>query len=158
MIEAHEVYLYGLFEILRHGGQSQLTQFEKQLEMRNRRNKRIAAAFISALIATRPERTFWMCAKSQDWWDRILMGTNFRVQPHTFVILWGKLKLLLHKRCMHSQLEMTVTSVTTWYLALGTDFKTLSQLFGIRKTSVSKCVWEVSCTICTINHQFINIP
>lgn len=33
-------------------------------------------------------------------------------------------------------------AAAVWYLASGTDFTTLSQLFGIDKLSVSKCVWE----------------
>lgn len=37
--------------ILRRRGQSQLTRPEKQLEVRKRSNKKIAAAFVSALTA-----------------------------------------------------------------------------------------------------------
>lgn len=59
MFEAFLVCLYGLFEILRCVKQSQLTHFEKQLVMRKRRKKRMTAAFISALFATRPEMTFY---------------------------------------------------------------------------------------------------
>lgn len=37
-------------------------------------------------------------------------------------------------------------AVGVWYLASGTGFTTLSQLFGIDKLTVSKCVWEYTQT------------
>lgn len=45
-------------KILRCCGLSRLVRIEKQLEMRKRRNKRIAVAFVSTLIATGPLKAF----------------------------------------------------------------------------------------------------
>ncbi len=129
MFEVFVEYLHGLFEILGCCGQSQLRWFEKQLEMRKRRNKRLAAAFVSALVATRPERAFWMCARSQ---DRIEIGTctdeqwlaNFHMRHRTFDFICGKLRTLLCKRCPHLHAAIHLIkriALTILYLA---DFKT----------------------------------
>lgn len=53
MFEAVAVCLHGLFEILRHCGQSHLTWFKKELETRQKKKKeqKESAAFTSALMA-----------------------------------------------------------------------------------------------------------
>lgn len=45
--------------------------------------------------------------------------------------------------CMRLAVQL---AVTVWYLASGTDFTTLSHLFGIDKCTVSKCVWDYTQT------------
>lgn len=169
VFDALIIYLYGLFEIFRRRGQSQLTQFEHQLEMRKIRNKRRAVTFASAVIATRPKRTLWMHKRSQDWWDRIIIGTftddqwlaNLRMRRRTFEFICGKLRPLLHKKSTHLRAAIQPekrTAVAIWYLASGTDFKTLSELFGIGKSTVSICVWEVCRAIRTLQSQFVSLP
>lgn len=125
MFQSLVIYLYGLFKILRRHGRSQFTWFEKQPMMRKRRNKRRAAAFVSVLIATRPERRFWMCATSQDWWDIIIIGTytdeqwlaNFCI---AMLYIWFSMwetetaNTCTHKRCTHLQAAIELESGLQW--------------------------------------------
>lgn len=58
-----------------------------------------------------------------------------------FFARWGNCNRCTSEKngCMHLAVQL---AVGVWYLASGTNFTTLSQLFGIDKWTVSKCVWN----------------
>lgn len=68
------MFMYGLFHLFQSSGQNKLTQLLYTRKMRRRKKTRRAAAFVSAVLATRPRRTMWTWARSQDWWKNIVLG------------------------------------------------------------------------------------
>ncbi|XP_041671217.1 protein ALP1-like [Cheilinus undulatus] len=161
--------LYGLFELFRRRSQSQLRRCLKLLEMRKRRKRRRAMVFLPAVLATGQERKLWMHVRSQDWWSRVETGlftdeewlSCFRMRRRTFDLICGKLRPFLQKKS--TQLRQAIplekrVAVAILYLASGSDFKTLSELFGIGKATVSSNVWEVCTVIRKLQRQFICLP
>lgn len=66
---------------------------------------------------------------------------------------------ILHRQntlmCMSIPLEKRI-GVALWHLALGIDFKTLSEMFGMGNSTV--CVWMVCCALLKTHIQFISLP
>lgn len=83
------------------------------------------------------------------------------MKQRTFKVLCDALRPLLNRQ--QNQLRPTVPidmriSVALWYLAIGIDFQTLAELFGLGKDKVHSIVWKVCVATSTIQGHFINLP
>lgn len=83
------------------------------------------------------------------------------MERRTFTILCWKLRPLLHRQNTLMRMAIPLEKrigVLLWCLASGTDFKTLSELFGMGKSTVSICVWEVCCALLKTQGQLVSLP
>lgn len=96
----------------------------------------------------------WSNTESTDWWERVVMREfqpadwleKFRMSKETFFFLCGKLKVRLTRQDTRLRpalpLEKRV-AVALWRLATNVEYRTISELFGVGRSTVCKCVREV---------------
>lgn len=115
-------------------------------------HNRLLPAFVSALIASSPIKSIWIRTKShEDCRGGIVLATFsddliFGMERRTFRVWCGQRRQLVCRQntvmCAAIPLEKRI-AVAVWYLASGSDFRTLPELFGIGKATVCVCVWDV---------------
>lgn len=96
----------------------------------------------------------WTSIENTDWWERVVMCEfqpadwleKFRMSKETFFFLCGKLKLRLSRQDTQLRpalpLEKRV-AIALWRLATNVEYRTISKLFGVGRSTVCKCVREV---------------
>ncbi|XP_049424858.1 uncharacterized protein LOC125884104 [Epinephelus fuscoguttatus] len=140
--------LYGLMLKTMFGGSRQIC--ERALWIRKKRRKKINVlmmALCGAMAATSVQRSMWMRCRSQEWWDRDVTGftdqdffQNFRMSRNTFHYICQRLSSRLSRRDMSFRRSI---SLRMWlWLATGTGYRTLANLFGIAKSSVCSIVHD----------------
>ncbi|XP_021324076.1 uncharacterized protein [Danio rerio] len=104
-------------------------------------------------LPARPTRV-WSNIESTDWWERVVMREfqpsdwleKFRMTKETFFLLCGKLKPRLNRQDTRLRpalpLEKRV-AVALWRLASNVEYRTISTLFGVGRSTVCKCVRDV---------------
>ncbi|KAL7851055.1 hypothetical protein AOLI_G00214110 [Acnodon oligacanthus] len=96
----------------------------------------------------------WTNIESTDWWERVVMTEfqpsdwleHFRMSRETFFLLCGKLKPRLTRQdtCLRPALPLEKrVAVALWRLASNVEYRTISTLFGVGRSTVCKCVREV---------------
>ncbi|XP_076837450.1 uncharacterized protein LOC143482801 [Brachyhypopomus gauderio] len=96
----------------------------------------------------------WTNTESTDWWERVVMTEfqpsdwleRFRMSRETFFLLCGKLKPRLARQdtCLRPALPLEKrVAVALWRLASNVEYRTISALFGVGRSTVCKCVREV---------------
>lgn len=117
-----------------------------------------------------PERIVWTKERSSHWWEHIVKSTftpqdwleNFRVSQRTFLYLCDELRSSITKNdtVMRKAVPTDMrVAVTLWFLATGADYRTISHLFGISKSSVCLIVKDVCSSIVkTMLPQYIRFP
>ena len=93
----------------------------------------------------------------EDWWKK-----NLQMSRVTFDILYNYLHPYLEKKMTHMRHPVGVeqrVAVTLWKLATSVEFRTLSTLFGLGLSTVSKVVNE-TCSVITAQllHRLVQIP
>ena len=99
-------------------------------------------------------RNEWVRERSTFWWEQIVNVTftprdwisNFRMSHQTFLYICNQLSSHIQRKATVMRTPISVeqrVAVTLWYLATGTDYRTISHLFGISKSSVCLIVKEV---------------
>ncbi|KAK1152564.1 protein ANTAGONIST OF LIKE HETEROCHROMATIN PROTEIN 1-like [Acipenser oxyrinchus oxyrinchus] len=96
----------------------------------------------------------WTNIQSTDWWERVVMNEfepcdwleKFRMSKDTFFFICNKLKPKLARQDTHFRpalpLEKRV-AVALWRLATNVEYRTISVLFGVGRSTVCKCVRDV---------------
>ncbi|XP_077052889.1 uncharacterized protein LOC143748483 [Siphateles boraxobius] len=125
----------------------------------HQRHKRMIMMLIAqtsrpvAELPARPTRV-WSNIESTDWWERVVMREfqpsdwleKFRMTKETFFLLCGKLKPRLTRQDTRLRpalpLEKRV-AVALWRLASNVEYRTISSLFGVGRSTVCKCVRDV---------------
>nr|XP_020505870.1 putative nuclease HARBI1 [Labrus bergylta] len=101
-------------------------------------------------IRTRP----WTTTASTDWWERTVMTEfepsdwldKFRMSRQTFFYLCEKLKPRLARQDTSFRLALPVekrVAVALWRLASNVEYRTISTLFGVGKSTVCRCVRDM---------------
>ncbi|XP_061552402.1 putative nuclease HARBI1 isoform X1 [Phycodurus eques] len=104
----------------------------------------------NAHIRTRP----WTTVPSTDWWERVVMTEfqpsdwldKFRMSRETFFYLCEKLRSRLTRQDTSFRLALPVekrVAVALWRLASNVEYRTISALFGVGKSTVCKCVRDM---------------
>lgn len=104
----------------------------------------------NARIRTRP----WTTTLSTDWWERVVMTEfqpsdwldKFRMNRETFFYLCDKLRPRLARRDTSFRLALPVekrVAVALWRLASNIEYRTISALFGVGKSTVCRCVRDM---------------
>uniref|UniRef100_A0A665V5H6 Uncharacterized protein n=1 Tax=Echeneis naucrates TaxID=173247 RepID=A0A665V5H6_ECHNA len=101
-------------------------------------------------IRTRP----WTTTPSSDWWERVVMTEfqpsdwldKFRMSQETFFYLCDKLRPRLARQDTSFRLALPVekrVAVALWRLASNIEYRTISSLFGVGKSTVCRCVRDM---------------
>ncbi|KAM9354101.1 uncharacterized protein KZ484_012284 [Pholidichthys leucotaenia] len=101
-------------------------------------------------IRTRP----WSTIPSTDWWERVVMTefqpsdwlNKFRMSRETFFYLCDKLRPHLARQDTRFRLALPVekrVAVALWRLASNIEYRTISNLFGVGKSTVCRCVRDM---------------
>lgn len=101
-------------------------------------------------IRTRP----WTTTQSTDWWERVVMTEfqpsdwldKFRMSRDTFFYLCDKLRPRLARQDTSFRLALPVekrVAVALWRLASNVEYRTISNLFGVGKSTVCRCVRDM---------------
>ncbi|XP_028995729.2 uncharacterized protein LOC114848960 [Betta splendens] len=104
----------------------------------------------NARIRTRP----WTTTPSTDWWERVAMIEfqpsdwldKFRMSRETFFYLCDKLRPRLARQDTSFRLALPVekrVAVALWRLASNVEYRTISSLFGVGKSTVCRCVRDM---------------
>jgi len=117
-----------------------------------------------------PERMIWTKERSSHWWENVVKSTfapqdwleNFRMSQCTFMYLCDELRSSIKKR--DTEMRKAVPSdmrvaLTLWFLATGADYRTISHLFGVSKSTVCLVTKDVcSAIIETLLPRYITFP
>nr|XP_040056249.1 protein ANTAGONIST OF LIKE HETEROCHROMATIN PROTEIN 1 [Gasterosteus aculeatus aculeatus] len=101
-------------------------------------------------IRTRP----WSTTASTDWWERVVMTEfqpsdwldRFRMSRETFFHLCDELRPRLTRQDTSFRLALPVekrVAVALWRLASNIEYRTISGLFGVGKSTVCRCVRDM---------------
>uniref|UniRef100_A0A1A8DSD4 Uncharacterized protein n=2 Tax=Nothobranchius kadleci TaxID=1051664 RepID=A0A1A8DSD4_NOTKA len=104
----------------------------------------------SVHIRTRP----WTTTPSSDWWERVVMTEfqpcdwldKFRMSRETFLYLCDKLRPRLARQDTSFRQALPVekrVAVALWRLASNIEYRTISALFGVGKSTVCRCVRDM---------------
>ncbi|XP_066552472.1 uncharacterized protein LOC136718596 [Amia ocellicauda] len=96
----------------------------------------------------------WTNIQSTDWWERVVMNEfqprdwleKFRMSKDTFFFICNKLKPKLARQDTHFRLALPLekrVAVALWRLATNVEYRTISVLFGVGRSTVCKCVRDV---------------
>lgn len=144
---------------------------KKNFLQRLRKKQRfICAAFsLSALLNFQTQRETWMKARSQHWWENVVLATfteqdwlsSFRMGRRTFDYVCVSLQNNLLRKHTHLRQAIPVdkrVAVALWYLATGSGYNTISHLFGLSRPTVCICVWEVCSALLSCMQNCIQLP
>lgn len=110
----------------------------------------IVGGGIRSNIRTRP----WTNIQSTDWWERVVMTEfqpsdwldKFRMSRETFFFLCDKLRPRLARQDTSFRLALPLekrVAVALWRLASNVEYRTISSLFGVGKSTVCRCVRDM---------------
>eukprot|EP00058_Branchiostoma_floridae_P028280 XP_002613771.1 hypothetical protein BRAFLDRAFT_85312 [Branchiostoma floridae] len=125
------------------------------VSVRRRRRRMVFAhlAIEAAREASAVERTLCFRDRSQHWWENDVLNNfsdkdwieNFRMRRTTFDFICTELSGRLTRQNTRFREAISVTKrvgVALWYLATGADYRTLSHLFGVGRSTVCIIVRE----------------
>lgn len=112
-------------------------------------------------IRTRP----WTTTTSTDWWERVVMTEfqpsdwldKFRMSKETFFYLCDKVRPRLARQDTSFRLALPVekrVAVALWRLASNIEYRTISTLFGVGKSTVCRCVRDMCHAIVALMGPF----
>lgn len=111
-----------------------------------------------------------MIIRSDHWWCDIVMRTftdrdwleNFRMSKETFNYLCHQMSTSLRRQDTVFRKAISVekrVAVTLWFLATPCEYRTISHLFGIARSTVCEIVQETcSLIVSTLFHKYISFP
>ena len=122
---------------------------ERDFRRRQSRQRMMFAFLLSlaALTIQSPVRSVWMKPRSNSWWEDVVNATftsddwleNLRMSKATFLYVCSELRLAVEKNDTSMIKAIPVeqrVALTLWFLATGTDFRTIGHLFGVSKSTM----------------------
>ena len=115
------------------------------------------------------ERSVWVCPRSKQWWSDVVLDRfgeewwkeNFRMHRHTFIALCSEVRPYIQRQtCVREPVSVEQrVAVTLWKLATNIEYRTLSNLFGLGKSTVCTIVVETCRVIAEkLLSKYIRIP
>lgn len=120
----------------------------------------------SIRLRTRP----WSTIPSTDWWERVVMTEfqpsdwldKFRMSKETFFHLCDKLRPRLARQNTSFRQALPVekrVAVALWRLASNVEYRIISSLFGVGKSTVCKCVRDLCHSIVALlSQEYMRCP
>lgn len=149
-----EVYVQTLFVLL----QTYLT-FDRLARLGlqgvsacSRKARQRARRRLALRIRARRLAVVWAYPRAQHWWDVIVPTftpmqfiQNFRVSRESFEYICHHLRHVLERRQNNYRLCVPVrkrVAIALWKLATGSEYRSVSHLFGVGLTTVFNCVTD----------------
>ena len=150
----------------------QASRRRKYLRQAQERSLFMTFLLVNFFLSTmdRQPRIPWMKERSGHWWDRIVNDSftaqdwldNFRVSRSTFLYLCNKLKPSISKQDTIMRKAIPTekrVALTLWFLATGSEYRTIGHLFGVAKSTVCMITKEVcSCVVTELLPTYIKFP
>lgn len=120
----------------------------------------------SIRLRTRP----WTTTPRTDWWERVVMTEfqpsdwldKFRMSKETFFYLCEKLRSRLARQDTSFRLALPVekrVAVALWRLATNVEYRTISSLFGVGKSTVCRCVRDMChALVALLSSEYMRTP
>ncbi|XP_067139320.1 uncharacterized protein [Centruroides vittatus] len=117
--------------------------------MKWRRRAKEKACAVAMICSTLPSDRIWKIPRNQQWWeecvpamDEVSWRENFRVSRETFNFLCAALPEMKRnnthlRRCISTEKRVAIALYT---LASSSEYRTISHLFGVGKSTVCKIV------------------
>ncbi|XP_054632765.1 uncharacterized protein LOC129181507 [Dunckerocampus dactyliophorus] len=125
-----------------------------------RRRRRRRQRMLHVLLKRRRRPSIWAVSRSNEWWDEVVPGFtrtewvhHFRMSEETFLDMCGKLRPAMEKRDTNFRVCVPVkkrVAIALWKLATNSEYRSISHLFGVSKTTVCRCVREFCLAVCTL--------
>ena len=127
--------------------------------MRRQARERLFAVLMSVTFCNlSPERTVWTNERSSHWWEHVVKSTftpqnwleNCRMSQCTFMYLCDELRSSIEKSDTEMRRAVPTdvrVALTLWFLATGADYRTISHLFGVSKSTVCLAAKDVCSAI-----------
>ncbi|XP_077056092.1 uncharacterized protein LOC143707263 [Siphateles boraxobius] len=119
---------------------------------RRRLRSRRRATLVLRHIARRRPPVVWAHPRSQHWWDTIVPDFNaqqflhnFRVSRGSFEYICSRLRPDMGRRNTNYRMCVTIrkrVAIAIWKLATGSEYRTISHLFGVGLSTVFNCVQD----------------
>ena len=114
----------------------------------------LMAAMLQAVTGREP-RSVWSHRRSSSWWENIVCCSftprdwmeNFRVSRETFLFICDRLKGSIGRKNTSFRKAVSVqqrVAVTLWILATPCEYRTVSHLFGLARSTVC-CIVKDTC-------------
>ena len=125
---------------------------------------------ILAFQSERRPRSIWCMPRSKHWWEAVQAGSfgrdwwkeNLRLSQATFTIICNELRCFIARNDTNLRLSISVeerVAITIWKLATNIEYRTLSELFGIGRSTVCEIVND-TCQQMVMNllPKYVKIP
>lgn len=122
--------------------------YHAELQRIARRRKRMALF----LKYYRRKPSIWAFNRASQWWDSIVPGftntqwvENFRMSEETLEFLCTKLHPVMERQNTSYRLCVPLkkrVAIALWKLATGSEYRSISHLFGVSITTVCRCVQD----------------
>ena len=138
------------------------------------KNKRSCRVILTAFLCQHSDhqpmpRSIWSKPRSTHWWESVRAGIygegwwkeNLRMSKHTFTIICTLLRPYIEKENTHMRAAIGVDKrvvITLWKLATNIEYRTLSALFGIGRSTVGEIVIETCQAIAKLLPRYVKIP
>ncbi|KAL0985639.1 hypothetical protein UPYG_G00159810 [Umbra pygmaea] len=113
-----------------------------------RRRRRIFQLFANR----RCRPSVWAFNRSTEWWDVIVSGftntqwvQNFRMSEETVIYICNKLGPVMERHTTNFRSSVPIkkrVAIALWKLATGSEYRSVSRLFGVSVTTVCRCVQD----------------
>lgn len=115
-------------------------------------------------------RRMWMKNRSSDFWDRIVNSNfeeedwleNFRMSKETFQLMCFKLNDFLKPSENAVRQPLSVekkVAIALYKLASCAEYRVVASLFGVHKSSVHNCLYDVCIAIITVlGPSYLKMP
>ncbi|XP_077373730.1 uncharacterized protein LOC144016442 [Festucalex cinctus] len=123
------------------------------------RRRRRRQMMLQLLLKRRRRRpSIWAVSRSDVWWDQIVPGfaradwvRHFRMSEATFLDICAALRPAMEKRDTNFRVCVPLkkrVAIAVWKLATNSEYRSISQLFGVSKTTVCRCLREFCAAAC----------
>ena len=116
-----------------------------------------------------PPRSLWVRERSGHWWEQVAVNfsaqdwlQNFRMSHATFLYICDSLKSAIERQDTTMRQAIVLEKrlgIALWFLATGTDYRTIGHLFGVSKATVCLLVKDVCWAIVQLLlPKYIQVP
>ncbi|XP_043097547.1 protein ANTAGONIST OF LIKE HETEROCHROMATIN PROTEIN 1 [Puntigrus tetrazona] len=132
--------------------QSNLIQCLYAVQRQCHRQRLRSRRQIALVIMRRRTSAVWSYPREHKWWDTIVPAftpeqfiQNFRVSRESFEYICCRLRHVLQRRNTNFRLCVPLKkriAIALWKLATGSEYRSVSQLFGVGVSTVFNCVQD----------------